>query len=104
MAAEHSDAEEPELEFDAVPIDAKAEARRKKIEEEIAGLQSALSSGRLDTIQEKVAWILNRYPSTRDSDVTLQLKYWENFEPDVALGSTIQKQDLYKLARLTSLS
>jgi hypothetical protein len=63
-----------------------------------------LSSGRLDTIQEKVAWILNRYPSARDSDITLQLEYWENFEPKLAPGSTIQKQDLYKLARLTSLS
>ncbi|MFZ3377970.1 MAG: DUF3800 domain-containing protein [Chthoniobacterales bacterium] len=67
-------------------------------------MQSALSSGRLDTIQEKVAWILNRYPSARDSDITLQLKYWENFEPELAPGSTIQKQDLYKLGRLTSLS
>lgn len=57
---EHSDADEPELAFDAAPVDAKAEARRKRIEEEIAELQSALSSGRLDTIQEKVAWILNR--------------------------------------------
>jgi hypothetical protein len=101
---EHSDADEPELAFDAAPVDAKAEARRKRIEEEIAELQSALSSGRLDTIQEKVAWILNRYPSARDSDITLQLKYWENFESDVAPGSTIQKQDFYQLARLTSLS
>ena len=32
-------------------------------------------SGKLDTIQEKIAWILNHYPATRDSDTALAIKF-----------------------------
>jgi len=42
--------------------------------------------------------------NTRDSDVTLQLRYWEQFEKDLYDGRAITPSDLYKLTRLTSLS
>jgi Protein of unknown function (DUF3800) len=82
------------------PIDEKA----KRIAEEREALLSAVSAGRLDTVQERVAFILNHYPGTRDSDITLQLRYWDVFEQELTSGSSIQKADLYKLARLTSLT
>lgn len=70
-------------------------AKRELVLESAAG-------GRLDTIQERVAWVLNHFPETRDSDITLQLKYWEYFD-DIYDGYSIEPQDLYKLTRLTSL-
>jgi hypothetical protein len=82
------------------PVDEKA----KRIAEEREALLSAVSAGLLDTVQERVAFILNHYPGTRDSDVTLQLRYWDVFEHELTSGPSIQKTDLYRLARLTSLT
>lgn len=50
-----------------------------------------------------MAWILNHYPKTRDSDITLQLTYWKRFDSDVYSGGHIDPEDLYTLTRLTSL-
>jgi hypothetical protein len=60
--------EQPELA--TVPVDERA----RRVAEESAALLSAVSAGRLDTVQERVAFILNRYPGARDSDITLQLR------------------------------
>jgi Protein of unknown function (DUF3800) len=76
---------------------------QEKLEAEKAAIQSAVVSAKFDTIQERVAWILNHYPDTRNSDITLQLKYWERFEPDLYAGGAIEPADMYKLTRLTSL-
>lgn len=62
----------------------------------------AVATGSFDTIEQKVAWILNTYPDTRDSDVTLQLRYWETFVEDYD-PATFEPNDLYRLPRLTSL-
>jgi hypothetical protein len=90
--------EQPELA--TVPVDERA----RRVAEESAALLSAVSAGRLDTVQERVAFILNRYPGARDSDITLQLRYWDVFEPERTSGSSILKQDLYDLPRLTTLT
>ncbi len=42
-------------------------------------LASALA-GEEDTLEKRVAIILNHYPETRDSDIKLQLRYWKVFE------------------------
>jgi hypothetical protein len=69
-------------------LDLKDETQ-EKLEAEKAAIQSAVVSAKFDTIQERVAWILNHYPDTRNSDITLQLKYWERFEPDLYAGRAI---------------
>jgi hypothetical protein len=51
-----------------------------------------------------VAWTLNHFPETRDSDITLQLKYWETFDSHIFKGGLIDPKDLYELTRLTSIS
>lgn len=55
-------------------------------------------------MQEKVAWILNHYPDTRDSDVTLQVRYWRQFQSDLLDGNSLLISDYYKLMRLTSIT
>lgn len=79
-------------------------AKAEVLEAERDQVLAAVAAAKLDTLQEKVAWILNHYPSARDSDITLQLRFWEEFEPELASGETINKEDLYQLTRLTSLT
>lgn len=78
----------------------KLEEEELNRQEEIEKILSSVSSYKLDTIVEKVAWLLNNYPDTRNSDITLQLKYWEHFD-DSYVGNIIHTDDLYKLTRLT---
>lgn len=62
----------------------------------------AAAGGKLHTAVERVAWVLNHFPEARDSDITLQLKYWQYFHNYG--GGSISPEDLYELPRLTSLS
>jgi len=66
-------------------------------------LLHAVHSSELNTMEERVAWLLNNYPKTRDSDITLQIRYWQNFEADRFDGQ-ISISDYYRLAKLTSLT
>jgi len=79
-------------------------AKEEQVEQEREALLEGVSAGKFDTLQERVAWILNHYPDARDSDVALQLEYWETFQPELLDGEYIRKKDLYQLARLTSLT
>lgn len=77
--------------------------KQERLEAEKATVIRAVASAKFDTIQERVAWVLNHFANTRNSDITLQLKYWEHFEPDLYDSSAIKPEDMYKLTRLTSL-
>lgn len=92
--------QQPKLDFED---SLKDEAEAVKLEEKRAHLRHVAVSSNFNTIQERVAWILNHYPDSRDSDITLQLRYWRKFESDVFNGSYVDSEDLYKLTRLTSL-
>lgn len=63
-----------------------------------------VADARLDTLTTQVAWLLNHYPETRSSDITLQIQYWKTFEADKFVGSYISVDDLYKLKQLTSIA
>lgn len=82
-----------------------AESARPKrdVEAEKAAILAAVAAGRFDTIQQKVAWLLNHIPETRDSDVTLQLHFWDTFEGQRG-REAFSRKDLYDLQRLTSLT
>jgi hypothetical protein len=80
------------------------EAKEAKVEEERKELLQRVSSFNINTDRDRVAWVLNCYPETRDSDIGLQLKYWEVFESDIYTGGAISPEDLYQLKRLTTLS
>src|SRR5262245_47229828 len=78
--------------------------KQEALEKGRRALLHAISAGKLDTLQERVAWILNRYPAARDSDIALQIRYWETFEPALGGGDHIHKANLYHLTRLVSLT
>ncbi len=52
----------------------------------------AVAAAKLDTLQERVAWILNHYPDARDSDITLQQIYWKLFDSDIYSGGHIDPE------------
>jgi hypothetical protein len=78
--------------------------KEAKREEEIQQLLNNLSSANVNTLRDKVAWILNNNPKTRDSDVTLMLDFWETFESNIFNGQYIRPDDLYRLTRMTSIA
>ncbi len=88
------------LEFNEPEVNEK----EQKIKKERDSILSKISSYQLDTLTERVAWVLNNYPDSRNSDITLQIKYWKHFEGDIFSGNTIDVSDLYNLKRLTSIS
>ena len=55
-------------------------SKAERINAEKAHILNAVSAGKLGTIPEKVAWLLNFFPKTRDSDITLQMEYWDEFD------------------------
>jgi hypothetical protein len=73
--------------------------KHQRLDAERDAVERAVASAKFDTIQERVAWVLNHYPETRNSDIALQLKYWERFEPDLYPGGAIEPADMYKLTR-----
>lgn len=83
----------------------KSEKKSEEIlEKERQEILEAVSSYKTDTIRDRVAWVLNHFPETRDSDITLQLKYWETFESHIYKGGLINPKDLYDLTRLTTIT
>jgi len=90
-----------ELRFDINNRDADLEDNQDKEQQRDQILRS-IAAGSLDTLHERIAWILNHYPETRDSDIKLQLHYWRNFEDYD--GGMISPDDLFRLKRLTSIA
>lgn len=94
-----------ESEDDAVPQEAESSEPHaaSRLTQERGAVLSSVAASNPDTVLEKVAWILNNYPDARNSDITLQLRYWETFCADIYTGR-ITAEDLYQLPKLTSLS
>lgn len=67
-------------------------------------LKAADSARKLDKIEERVAWLLNHYPETRNSDRPLWFRYWTVFEPDGWDGRAITLEDAFRLTSPTSLT
>lgn len=86
-------------------INAEEKKKIKELKKELEKnqLQVKIQSGELDTKLSRVAYVLNLYPDTRNSDVTLQLKYWEEFQ-GYTQGETIAPGKIYEMERLTSIS
>ena len=89
--------EQTELSKDPATEATTQDARRER-------LLHAVNSCQLNTMEERVAWLLNHYPKTRDSDLTLQIRFWQNFQADRFEGGDISVSNYYRLAKLTSLT
>jgi hypothetical protein len=75
-----------------------------KIELQKQLVLASVADARLTTVQTKVAWLLNHLPETRNSDILLMLKYWEQFCSDIYRGGPIHPSELFRLPRLTTIS
>jgi len=90
----------------APPDDTKSDdsdLRQKRIERERAELISSVAAADFSTLKSRVAAILNLYPSARDSDIVLTLKYWSTFQPELYNPAGIAPADLFKLERETHI-
>jgi hypothetical protein len=74
-------------------------ARTLRLEKEARELKSSLDNGIISDLKTRVAWILNLFPHTRNSDVALTIKYWEMFQPDIFNPRAMAPTDLFKLER-----
>jgi hypothetical protein len=63
-----------------------------------------LAANNLKDIRSRVAFILNHYPETRNSDILLAYKYWEIFQSEYYGNGSIDQAKMFKLERQTSLS
>src|SRR5690606_30319763 len=75
------------------------DAKIAKIGKEKQLLLDSLAGGDFSKQKTKVAYILNLYPDSRNSDVTLALRYWQTFQSDIYNPLGILPQDLFKLER-----
>ncbi|KUO96952.1 DUF3800 domain-containing protein [Ferroacidibacillus organovorans] len=78
--------------------------KEKRHERESELLLGKLVSGNMTNLTTRVAFILNQYPDTRNSDITLQIKYWEKFQNKLYNSGKFNVEDLYALERLTSIT
>jgi hypothetical protein len=82
------------------------DARKKaeKLAAQKRELLERLASANVINDGDRVAWVLNRHPETRDSDVTLALRYWATFEPALFGNGNIAAENLYRLTPQTTLT
>jgi hypothetical protein len=89
--------EEIENSEDKVESLEKDQERKKKAD----ALWKAVQMGDDKHLTTRVANILNRYPETRNSDIALQIKYWQVYNGLTSNFVDISK--MFKLERLTSI-
>lgn len=81
-----------------------SDSKEERIEREKQEVLSRVLSGQIKNIRDRVAYILNYSNETRNSDIELLWTYWETFERDKLSTSTVSKEQMKELARVTSLS
>ncbi|HTK72551.1 MAG TPA: hypothetical protein VL331_08655 [Croceibacterium sp.] len=77
------------------------EQRRLRMRER---LLNDVAASVADDLRGKVAYVLNHYPDTRDSDTVLLIRLWSTFHPDYVAGRSVSFDDLAKLPSAQSVS
>lgn len=98
--------------FDAVPKreapSAAAEASEDQKADQIAWerekLERRLANGELDDTRTRVAFVLNQYPTCRNSDIDLSIRYWRIFHPEEVGSSSISFDALRVITPMTSIT
>lgn len=85
-----------------LPLDVPLSPAEQKAAKQRTALLEALAGGHTDTLEHRVGIVLNRFPETRDSDISLMLRYWEIYEGYD--GGAILPEELYQRARMMSLT
>ena len=78
-------------------------SRKLRLEKEATDLLASLNDGVFSDVKTKVAWVLNMFPHTRNSDISLTLKYWELYHADLFNPTAMNPRDMFKLERETSI-
>jgi hypothetical protein len=79
-------------------------SKEERIQRARANLIAKINTNRLDTFIARVAYILNHYEETRNSDKKLALLYWETFQNDIYKGVNITPEQYYDLEPQTSIT
>jgi len=77
-------------------------SKEEKLRQEKLLLEEAIREHRVDSIREKVAYILNNYPAARNSDKKLALAYWNCFQNESFDYAFVEK--IFKLEHVPTLS
>jgi hypothetical protein len=75
-----------------------------KIENAKNRMLKQLEEGDFRNLTARVAFILNHYPETRDSDLKLTLKYWETFQNGLFNNGTISRENYLKLEQQSDIT
>lgn len=75
-----------------------------KNEAEKIKVLAAVAGNSPSRLTDRVAWVLNHYPSARDSDIKCQTLYWKTFQSDVYSGGPIPEDKYPQLEKLNSIT
>lgn len=92
--------------FDLQPWDLAPEPRLPSPSEvERQALLRAISESALGTMERRIAYVLQRYPETRDSDTALAIRYWRMFQSQILeQWDPLSLDVLYELDRIGTIS
>lgn len=79
------------------------ELEQKRIEN-IVKIHDNINSGIFPRLIDKVAFVLNYYPQSRNSDVELAYNFWNQFENETFDDGKINKRQMFNLTKITSLT
>ncbi|WP_194852574.1 DUF3800 domain-containing protein [Nonlabens antarcticus] len=85
-------------------LDIVIEKKAAETEKKARILLKNVSSNRVETMTDKVAYVLNQSVDSRDSDIELAWNYWNIFESDKFNGHSVTKENLFALTKVRSLS
>jgi hypothetical protein len=82
----------------------KSKKKLEKIEKERQEVIDNLVTDKIFNIRDRVAYILNKSISARNSDKKLAWLYWKEFESNLWNGNTISSDEFMNLTSISSLS
>jgi uncharacterized protein (DUF2267 family) len=79
------------------------ETKEQRIAREKEQLQTRLASADLDDTRTRVAYVLNQYPTCRNSDSELIIRYWKHFDGDYLYSDGISFDAFRRVTPVSSI-
>lgn len=74
------------------------------LEEQRKRLLASIADSPLGNTEQRVAYLLQRFPETRDSDLALCIRYWRRFQPEVLeRWDPLELEVLFELDKLETI-
>lgn len=75
-----------------------------ELQEERERMLADIADSRLGTMEQRVTYLLDRFPETRESDIALCIRYWRRFQSDVLEEwQPLDFEVLFKLDKLETI-